>query len=98
MADERKSGVTIPTWAVGIVFALVSSLFTGGILWGQARADIDSLKAAVEGVAVDSKAVAEHKALIPTIQQDIRDLKVVIKSMSEKQDRQYEDIMRAIRQ
>lgn len=98
MADERKTGVNIPTWAIGIIFALVSSLFTGGILWGQARADIDTLKKSVDGIAIDSKAVTEHKAIIPTIQQDVRDLKSIVKSMSEKQDRQYEDIMRAIRQ
>ena len=97
MADEKRTGINIPTWAVSIIFALLGSLVTGGILYGQARADIDTLKESVNNVVIDSKTISEHKAVIPTIQQDIRDLKTWVASMSAKQDRQYESIMNELR-
>lgn len=70
-----------------------SGLITAGMLYGQARADVSSLKDDVASFKADHAVVIADHAIIPTIQQDVKEIKANQKSVSEKQDRQYESIM-----
>lgn len=75
------------------------SLIVGGAaLHSDVKAQGEDLKTVKEDIKSGAVLVTEHKTVIPIIQQDIRELKDAVKQMSQKQDRQFEEIMRAVRQ
>lgn len=75
----------------------------GAVAWattvhGNVERTNESIAIIERKLETGSTLVTEHKTVIPIIQQDIRELKEAVKSMSQKQDRQFEEIMRAVRQ
>lgn len=74
--DERKQeGLKIPTWALGIIIFIISSSSAALMAWGQARADIQSLKDTMQKSEMSATLVAQHEAVIPILQQDLKDVK-----------------------
>lgn len=74
------------------LIALVASI--GGPLtaWGATQARLHEVEKKAEVSAEDSKLLAQHKAVIPLIQDDVKDIKQSVKDMAEKQDRQFEQL------
>lgn len=95
----RKSDIQplfIKYWpVVALSFSLISG---GAVLHADVRTQGDDIKTIKEEIKSGSVLIAEHKTVIPIIQQDIKELKEIVKTMSDKQDRQYESIMKAVKQ
>ena len=95
-AEDR--GLKIPQWAIAIVVGLVASFSSLAVTWGARNSDIASIKRSIDKFDGDHDEVTSLKTTVPVIKQDVADVKNAVKTMSEKQDRQYESIMSALRQ
>ena len=78
---NNRSGIKIPTWAVGVIIFIITST-TGAIAAGvKAQTDISNFK----------------EEIIPQIRKDIREIKETQAKMSEKSDRQYESVQKDLK-
>lgn len=93
----EDKGFRIPHWVVGIVAGLLASFTSLAVTWGARNSDIVAIKASMARFEGDHDQVTSFRTSIPIIQQDVTDVKNAVKTMSEKQDRQYEAIMKALK-
>jgi len=76
----EPNGIKIPAWGVGIFVMALTSIISVAVSWGAMSAKIKDYSAV-------SDMTKKHDALIPVIQQDVREIKTDIR-----------EILRAVKQ
>lgn len=86
---------------IGLILSTMALLAAiGGPLtaWGAVQARLEEVENKSEKNSDNSFLTAKHEALIPTLQQDVKDIKTNQSSMANKIDNQYDSIQRDIKQ
>ena len=70
----EPNGIKIPGWGVGIFVMALTSIISVAVSWG-------AMNAKIKDYNVVSDMTKKHDALIPVMQQDIREIKTDIKEI-----------------
>ena len=89
MAQDQ---VKLPVWAIGLMVGLLSTVGGGAIVWGQVRADVESLKGEIRDSKGNGVAIASLQTEVPNLARRIEEMRQEVRDIKTSQSETQRDI------